>query len=161
MLGLDNCLRGDLLIVRGIDALLGVQARSGRSWSLCLCLGLGALGLRRRRCLRRRGWLSAIDLLLLKRRRLARNTRRRSLGSRSTRLSPLLLRIPGRAHTGRHTRPDIDMCRGRGHSSFAVDVSVPSRDRDLVILGLRLWRADLTSLLRWLLLADWESRLRL
>jgi hypothetical protein len=158
LLGLDNCRRGDLLIVRGINALLGRRARSG--WGPSLCLGLRGLGLRSRRCLRRRGWLSTIDLLLLllKRRRLARNTHRRSLGRRST---PLLLRIPGRAHTGRHTRPDIDMCRGRGHPSFAMDVSIPSRDRDLVILGLRLWRADLASLLRWRLLADWESRFRL
>jgi len=58
-------------------------------------------------------------------------------------LHPLWLE-PGLVHlTWRDTGPDIDVCRGRGHTSFAMNITVPSRDWDLVILRLRGWRLNL------------------
>ena len=93
--------------------------------------------------------------------RLARGGRRSSLGNRNTRLSPLLLLRESRRErlARQHARPDVELRRSRRYSSFAMDVSIPSRNRYLGIL--RLWtgltEALLLLLLRWRLLVDWNA----
>ncbi len=95
---------------------------------------------------------------------LARSGRRCDLGNRNTRLSPLLLLRESRWErlAGQHARPDVDVRRSRSHSSFAMDISVASRNRYLSIL--RLWTTltwGLLLLLRWRLLVDWNAGLGL
>ena len=87
------------------------------------------------------------------------------MGNRNTRLSPLLLLRESRRErlARQHARPDVELRRSRSYSSFAMDVSVPSRNRYLGIL--RLWtgltEALLLLLLRWRLLVDWNTGLGL
>jgi hypothetical protein len=79
-----------------------------------------------------------LDSIRLLRRRLSKNTRRRGLNRRTAGLDPLSLsKARMRTLSRWESRPNINMCRRRRHPSFAVDVPVPSRDRDLGILGLR------------------------
>ena len=82
------------------------------------------------------------------------------MGNRNTRLSPLLLLRESRRErlARQHARPDVELRRSRSYSSFAMDVSVPSRNRYLGIL--RLWTGlteSLLLLLRWRLLVDWNA----
>lgn len=64
--------------------------------------------------------------------------------ARSTGLSPLLLRLllrePRSGALSGETWSDIDVCRSGRNPSFTVDVAIPSRDGDLVVLGLRCQR---------------------
>jgi len=80
---------------------------------------------------------------LLEPRLLGDNTEGYRLGGRNAALNPLWLE-PRMGHlTWRDTGPDVKMCRGRSHASFTVDIAIPCRDRDLVILGLHRRLTDL------------------
>jgi hypothetical protein len=138
----EDSLTSRLLAGTVLAVLLRGRSRAGRSPVLglrwCRSLRLGS-----RSCQRRQRCLDSIRFL---RRRLSSGTRGHGLGRCHAGLHPLSLsKARLRALSRGDARSNIDVCRRRRHPAFAVDVPVPSRDRDLSILGL--WR-ERTGLLR-------------